>query len=274
LSYPATDPLARLLPRGIYTLVKCGRGYRVPYTRAAWQALEASGEYPPAFFGFLARFLAALEGPEWPAGTYFPGGWFRKLVAAGADPARAAISPQALGPFYGDEVRVDARGEWTVGPKVVTGAVLRFFLKNLHYDEELQRYLICYELETHRETRYVHHESLPLRIVALEQAQGEQAQGRVCVRVNDGTLEPLRWETLRLDAGEQVYCAIRPQRLPAQFADGPRFRLLDRLEERAGRWFAPDAPGEGALDLHAPWAGAGSLAPLPAIPQPVTLGTG
>jgi hypothetical protein len=250
--------VTRLLPRRIYTLVKCGRAYWVPYTRPVWDALEASGEYPPEFFGFLARFLAALEGPEWPAGTYFPGGWFRKLQAEGTDPSRADLAPRALGPFYGDEIRVDARGVWTVGTKIVTGAVLRFFLRNLHYDEALQRYLIRYDLETHQETRYVHHESLPLRIVALE-----EDQGRVCARANDGAVEPLRWETLRLDAGERLYCAIRPQRLPAQFADGPRFRLLDRLEERAEGWFAPDAPGGAELDLHAPWPGAGSLTPLP-----------
>lgn len=258
MSFPASDPLTHLLPRRIYTLIRCGRGYRVPYTRAAWQALRESREYPPGFFVFLTRFLEALQGKQWPAGTYFPGGWYRQLQALQADPARAAISPQALGPFYGDEVRVDARGVWTVGSKIVTGNVLQFFLSNLHYDEELNRYLIRYDMGTHQETRYVHHESLPLRIVALARDEGP-----VYVRANDGTTEPLGWETLRMDSAERLYCAVRPERLPAQFADGPRFRLLDRLEFSGGRWIAPRLPGAARLDLLAPWPGAGSLTPLP-----------
>ena len=260
MSFPASDPLTHLLPRRVYTLVRCGRAYRVPYTRAAWQALRESGEYPAGFFAFLARFLGALQHAEWPAGTYFPAGWYRQLQARQQDPAHAAISPQALGPFYGEEVRVDARGVWTVGSKIITGNVLRFFLRNVHYDGELNRYLIRYDMGTHLETRYVHHESLPLRIVALARDEGP-----VYVLANDGSMEPLRWETLRLDSAERLYCAIRPERLPAQFADGPRFRLLDRLEAGNGRWTAPRLAGAGRLDLDAPWPGAGSLTPLPPV---------
>ncbi len=281
--FPRFDPRAELLPRRIYTLVKCGRQFRVPYLPAAWQALVASGEYGEDFFAFLGRFLAALREAEWPAGSYFPGGWYRVLLARGQDPARVPITPHALGPFYGDEVRVDEAGVWTVGRKIITGAVLQFFLRNLHFDPELQRYVIRYDLESYVETRYIHHESLPLRILALE---GDPAGP--WVHANDGTREPLRWDTLRMDAAEQVYCAVRPERLPAQFADGPRFRLLDRLTERptersedrsgvregerawerAGEWAVRWGEREHTLNLAAPWPGAASLEPLPPAESP------
>lgn len=261
--FPPFDPCAELLPRRIYVLVKCGRNFSAPYVRRSWDALEASGEYGQDFFPFLGRFLSALRGAEWPAGSYFPGAWYRVLGTRGQDPARVAITPQALGPFYGDEVRVSEAGVWTVGRKIITGAVQQFFLRNLHFDAELQRYVIRYDLESYVQTRYIHHESLPFRILALEDGPAEP-----WVHVNDGTREPLRWETLRMDAGERLYCAIRPEQLPAQFADGPRFRLLDRLTDRsgqhAGEWHVSWGAREHTLNLAAPWPGAASLVSLPA----------
>jgi len=265
--FPLFDPCAELLPRRIYVLVKCGRNFCAPYLPEIWQALEASGEYGEDFFAFLVRFMDALRGDEWPAGSYFPGAWYRVLRAHGQDPARLPITPQALGPFYSDEVRVDEAGVWTFGRKIITGPVLQFFLRNLHFDPELQRYVIRYDLETYVETRYIHHESLPFRILALE----DNPAG-TWVHANDGTREPLRWDTLRMDAGERVYCAVRPERLPAQFADGPRFRLLDRLTERTGErpgeWTVQWGQWEHALNLAAPWPGAASLVPLPPAESP------
>jgi hypothetical protein len=252
------DPIAELLPRRIFVLVREGREFRVPYTPEVWKALEADGEYPEGFFILLARLMEALRSEVWPAGSYFPGGWFRALVARGEPADKAIPTPAALAAFFGEEVRVSPAGVWTVGSKVITGAVLRFFLRNLHFDAVLMRYVIRYALDTHMETRYLHHESLPLRILALE-----PRAGGLWVHANDGTVELLRWETLRLDAQERLYCAIRPERLPAEFASGPRFRLLDRLEEQAGLWRSPDSPGSAPLNLEAPWPGAGSLDALP-----------
>jgi hypothetical protein len=244
-------------------MVKLGRAYRVPYSQPVWSLLEDSGEYPPDFFLFLGRFLSALHQPVWPAGSYFPAGWYRKLAAEGRDPATVAIVPDALGPFFGDEIRLDAKGTWAVGQKIVTGPVLRFFLRNLHYDPALQRYLIRYDLDTHEETRYVHHESLPLRIVALE-----TVDGRVVAHVNDGSTEPLRWDTVRMNAAEQVFVAVRKESLPAQFADGPRFAVLDRLEERGAGWIVREDGAEHPLALEAAWDGSGSLTPLPSAGEP------
>lgn len=253
-----TEARAELLPRRIYVLVKCGRDYRLPYGREGWEAILSASEYPADFPPFLSRFLSALRDPSWPAGSYFPGGWYRILKARGEDVAHVPIAPSAMGPFYGDEVRIDGAGTWTVGQKVITGTVLQFFLRNLHFDPDVQRYVIRYDLETHVETRYMHHESLPFRVIALD-----DRPGGLWLLANDGTREALRWDTLRMDSAEQLYCAFRPERLPARFADGPRFRLLDRLTERDGQWIANVGGLERALALDAPWPGAGSLIPLP-----------
>ncbi len=240
-----------LLHRWIFALVKVDSWFLLPYTAEARGRIEREGGYGSGFSAFLDRFLEALAAPEWAPGTYYPGGWYRQLEAAGSDPAKAEFSPAELARFYQEEFRIEAGGEWRVGRKRIEDPVRRFFLRNLHFDPALERYLIRYPLDSHHETRYIHHHSPPLRVVRINFGGGGGGGGTVTL--NDGTSEPLRTETLRLDAEEHLFCAVRADGLPALFEDNARWQLLDKVEELpSGRFVLMRDEREIVLDLHAP----------------------
>ena len=227
-----------LLDRWIFVMVRVGTEFITPYTEANFDRIGKEGGYGPAFSPFLEKVLATLSQPDWPAGSYYPGGWFRALTEAGADSATAEITPENFSRFYLEEVVVETTGKWRVGKKTITGGVLDHFLRNLRFDTQLERYQIHYWLETHYETRYVHHLSPPFRVV-----QTRLEPGGISLLLNDGSEEPLKAETLRLDSSERLYCAIRDEGLPAQFEDNARWQLLDRSEERENGLFLLDSDG-------------------------------
>lgn len=244
------DPVSRrLLERWIYVLVLTGGEFIVPYTAARQAALRGDKEYGPDFYLFLERFLAALAAPDCRPGNYFPGGWYRALKAQGRDPAAVEITPHALGPYYGEEVHVDPHGRWKVGARPVTGRVLEFLLRHLRFDMELGRYFVRYRNVSYPETRYLRHESPPYRVRAVR----FEEEPLVCL--NDGTLEPLRPETLRMNRREALFCAVKPERLPAMFDDAARFQLMDRLEEGDGGYVLRLAKNTAPVLLEAPWEG-------------------
>lgn len=249
-----TAPGRTLLDRWIYVLVKVGDAFVVPYTPQRRDAVTHAGEYGADFAPFLERFLNALVGETWAPGSYYPGGWYRALVARGESPARADIDPAALGPYWQEEVRVDRAGQWFVGAKRITGRVLQHFLRHLDYDAELGRYAIRYRMPPYVETRYVHHLSPPIRVrrVTLRGAA-------VTLRLNTGRSEPLRPETLRMDAAEQLYCAVGPEALPAWFEEPARWELLKDAEQRDEEWVLSVAGRELTAPLSAPWPYADGL---------------
>lgn len=241
-----------LLQRSIYVLVRVGEEFLAPYVPAARARILDEGGYGPAFPPLLERTLAALAAGDWPGGSYFPGGWYRSLAARGVDPAGVALTRESLGPFYSDEVVVEADGRWRVGRKWIEGAVLRFFLRNLHFDPDLGRYLIRYRNVGYFETRYLRHESPPFRVVRV----WEDGR-RPLLELNDGTREPLRPETLRLDGQERLYAAIKAHDLPALFERSARWQLLDRLEQDGAGWrlLVRDQAIPLRLDAPRPYAG-------------------
>lgn len=226
-----TEVGRRLLERWIYVMVKVGEEFVCPYTPERLQRVREDPAYPREFETFLARFMDTLgDEPGWQPGSYYPGGWFRVLEKQGADPLEARMDPGALAPFTMEEALVDARGRWTVGEKRIEGRILDHFLRNLHFDVALQRYRIHYWLEKHYETRYLHHQSPPFRVRRVER-RGSQA----LLSLNDGTRESLRTETLRMDRRERLFCAVKPEEVPAWFEEEARWTLLHEAEEQDGR---------------------------------------
>ncbi|MDH4248936.1 MAG: hypothetical protein OEW39_14100 [Deltaproteobacteria bacterium] len=224
----------RLLARWVYVMVRVGEEFVVPYTGAALTQISESAAYPPDFPGVLGRVMAALEDPRWPAASYYPGGWYRALRERGEDPATAPVTPETLAGFTLEEVRVDAQGRWQMGARSLGGRVLDHFLRHLEYDPVLERYRVRYRLEDRFDARYLHHQSPPLRVRRL--LREDQA---VWVCLNDGTREPLRLETLFLDARERLFCAVKPSSLPAVFEDVPRWEVLQEAEETPQGWRLP-----------------------------------
>ncbi len=257
-----------LLERWIFVMVKVDSRFLVPYTAPACRRIEEQGGYGGGFAAFLDRFLEALAAPEWAPGSYYPGGWYRGLAAEGVDPLKVEISPPRISAYYQEEFRVEANGEWWVGEQRIENPVRRFFLANLHFDPGLQRYLICYKLDSHYETRYVHHESPPLRVVRV----AFEGSG-IALTLNDEKEEALRPETLRLDGEERLLCAVGEHRLPALFEDNARWQLLDRVEEEPRGGLTLPLGGRGVtLSLDAPAEFPGGA--FPSGERPVRRGRG
>ncbi|MCH9046638.1 MAG: hypothetical protein IIA40_11090 [SAR324 cluster bacterium] len=238
----------RLLERWIYVLVKVKDAYVVPFTDEALHQVASDPGYDAAFGPFLHRFLSALATSGWPAGSYYPGGWFRRLRASGDDLPSVAIVPEALGAFFQEEMVVDPDGRWFVGRKAISGKVLAYFLANLHFDAALQRYLIRYRLEGYFETRYIHHYSPPFRVVRVT-----AEEGGVVLWLNNGDREALRPETLRIDRNERLYCAVLPEQVPAVFEEAARWEILKDVEERKGGWVVTLSGQDIVLAADMPW---------------------
>ena len=221
------DPLLR---RWIFPMVKLGKTFRIPYGEAERRALVEAAGYETEFHSFLERFLLALAGPAWLPGSYYPAGWYRALRAQGVDPNAVEPSPGILRPYYREELRVDARGHWWLGPKPITGRVLKFFLKHLEYDERLGLYRVRYPLEPVEEIQYVHPESPPLRIRRIDSLSRPPL-----LHLNDGSVEPLRTETLWLDGRDRLYTQVREFQLQAEFDDPARWDVLRTLEQDGAR---------------------------------------
>jgi len=228
-----SDPLIdSLLRRWIFPMVKRGKIFRIPYGEAERQALVDDGEYEPDFGPFLRQFLLALAGPAWLPGSYYPAGWYRAVKARGGDPRGMEPSPELLRPYFRDELRVDLRGHWWLGPKPLTGRVLKFFLKHLDYDERLNLYRLRYPLESAEEIQYLHPESPPLRIRRIDPRSHPPR-----LHLNDGSAESLRVETLWLDGQDRLYGRVRALNLEAEFDDPARWEILSTLEQDGTRCF-------------------------------------
>lgn len=242
-----------LLQRWIFILVRVGEDFSVPYTDGEMQRIAGNGGYGEPFMPFLHRFMETLRDPGFQPGSYYPGGWFRSLEAQDMNPLTAPITPESVRSFYLDEVRIERNGRWLVGPKLVEGRVLRHFLKHLEFDPALERYRIRYRLEQFYETRYIHPLTPPYRVKAV-------VSDNQTLLLNDGSTEPLRPETLRLDDDEQLYAAVTPQHLPALFENNARWQVLQHVDETPQGWVLRRSGSSGQdiplqLDAPRPYAG-------------------
>jgi hypothetical protein len=71
-------------------------------------------------------------------------------------------------------------------------------------------------------------EEIPFWVVAYDPRAG-------AIQLTDGTEEPLRAETLTVDADHVLRCTVKG-RFPARFTQTGQAHLLDALEARGDRW--------------------------------------
>ena len=246
-----TEIAQTLLKRWIFVLVRCGADYLTPYTRPNLARIAGSGEYGADFPPLLERVLEALQDGAFPAGSYYPGGWYRSLVAGGQQPGQANPGAEELRRFYLEEITVREDGTWHLGEKPIIGQIATLFLRNLHFDGELKRYFVRYAVEGEADVRYLHHMAPPIRVRRVEQG-GQPHAGTTRLHLNTGETVPLAPGTLHLDAREHLYCAVRGN-LPARFDDVARWDLLKDAAEAPQGWRIPLGGGEILLREGQPW---------------------
>lgn len=247
-------PEGDLLNRWIFVLVRVGDDYIVPYTDDARRLIMQQGGYGVEFEEFLQRFLESLSAPTFAAGSYYPGGFYRSLTAEPQVAPLPEITAESMGPFYLEEMRVEADGRWRVGENEIKGRVLAHFLSNLEFDKVLERYRIRYRLEEYFDIRYIHPLSPPYRVVSVN------VQTMTAV-LNDGTTATVRPDSLRMDSKEHLTMAVKADGLPALCEDNARWQILQHAESRNGNWTLTLPTGEVPLNLDGPRPYLGDIAP-------------
>lgn len=226
-----TDTGRDLLERWIFPMVRVDDDYSLPFTQEELNRIDGCPQYDGRMISFLKRFLENQAQNPWAPGSYYPGGWFQALLVSGEDPLSVAIEPEKLDRYYLEEILVTEEGRWYAGEKRIQGKVLTYFLQNLEFQQIISRYRIRYRLEQHYETRYIHHRSPPVRVSRVV-----ETNGGIDLILNTGIQERLRPETLWIDSGEQLYCAVQETGTPAWFSEPARWELLKNAEERSGFW--------------------------------------
>lgn len=237
-----------LLSRWIYVMVSVEKSYLLPYSEANRDRIASCGEYGEDFSPLLERFIQSAISASWPAGSYYPGGWYRELISREEDTATVPIEIQSLERYRLPEVVIEESGNWFVGSRSITGKVLGYFLRNLEFDPEFERYRISHRLDRYSETRYIHHHSPPIRVTRVICNR----QGAVLI-LNTGEQEALCLDTLRLDSRERLYCAVTPERLPAVFEEPARWEVLKEAEEKDGCWRVRVGDQVHDIPLDSPW---------------------
>lgn len=226
-----TETGKELLERWIFPMVQVEDDYSLPFTREELNRIHACPQYDGKIKPFLERFLMTQAQGSWAPGSYYPGGWFQALLASGEDPLAVEIEPEKLGRYFLEEILVTEKGRWYAGEKPIQGKVLTFFLEHLEFQPAISRYRIRYRLEHHYETRYIHHRSPPIRVARIV-----ETHGGIDLILNTGIRERLRPDTLWIDSGEELYCAILETGAPAWLSEPARWELLKNAEERGGIW--------------------------------------
>jgi uncharacterized protein len=142
-------------------------------------------------------------------------------------------------------IRIDAQGVfWHDGQQVTHPGLATSFARWLDVDPDTGRYVLRNSINW----AFITVEDAPLVV----RSAAVDATGALALSLSDGTTEPLRPETLRLDPDDVPYCDVRGGRLPARFLPQAAFALLERLRFEGDDAFLGDVPvrrvarGEGA----------------------------
>jgi hypothetical protein len=132
------------------------------------------------------------------------------------------MEPQPPFPFTREStIRVDAQGGfWHDGQRVTHPKLAEAFARWIDVDDESGRYVVRNSVNW----VYITVDDAPLVVRAVA-----EDEGRLVLALSDGTREPLRADTLRVDADDVPYCDVRAGRLSARFAPQAAFALFERL---------------------------------------------
>lgn len=238
----------RLLQRWIYVMVKLGEDFLLVNMEAETSAKRMEADYGPEFLPFLSGFLTTLDAGDWPPGSYYPGGLYRRRQQAGDSPRGMSLTREGVRPFYLETLLVDEAGNWFSGEKKVSGRVLDFFLEQLEYDPLSRRYRVRYRLENSFEVQYLRHRSPPFRVRRVVASEKGPA-----LLLNNGRTHALRPQSLWLDDGERLHAAIGNPPVGARFEEPARWEILQDAEMDQDRWVVTLGGQRIFLAADSPW---------------------
>jgi hypothetical protein len=130
--------------------------------------------------------------------------------------------PQPPFPFTREStIRIDPQGAfWHDGQRVQHPGLAEAFARWLDVDHDTGRYIVRNSINW----VYVTVDDAPLVVRGVADEGGQ-----LVISVSDGTREPLRADTLRVDDDDVPYCDVRDGRLPARFTPQAAFALFERL---------------------------------------------
>lgn len=239
---------ARLLQKWIYVMVKLGDDFLLvnldPQSSA--QGMEAA--YGPDFPPFLSHFLATLDRGDWPPGSYYPGGLYRRRQQAGESRRAMPLTREAVRPFFLETLLVDEEGDWFSGEKKISGRILEFFLEQLEFDPLPRRYRVRYPLENSFEVQYLRHRSPPFRVRRIVPSENGPA-----LLINNGQTHALRPNSLWLDSRERLHAALGDPPVGARFEEPARWEILRDAELDGERWVVTLGGQRVTLARDSPW---------------------
>jgi hypothetical protein len=215
---------ARALERcGSYLFFRCGARFANPLVtrERIGIAAEPDNLALPVLESVERELVARL--PNLPRGIYSPVPIARALAAGGE-------ADRALADFRYEMIEVDADLNWRWSGRPVAPRLRAFFLEHLGYEPEIARHFFEYRVnDGWFDKCYWSGDGTPLVASALTVDEGPEGS-EVRVRLNSGERDVLDLSSLRIDAGERLFCRTR-RFGEARVSEADRVRLLQGVSD-------------------------------------------
>lgn len=213
----------RLWPHGISIFLSHEARFRNPLAPVDREALaDSEAARDPAVVAVVAEELPSrLDRLE--RGAYFPVPLARAVAAGRA-------FDDALTSFHYPPIEVGADRRWVWKGRPVADRIRRFFVQHIGYEPALDVWFVEYRVnDGWWDKCYLECETTPLVAVQLREV-AEAGTDRVVADLNNGSIDALDPDSLRLDGQERLFASSVRYGL-VEIADAPRFSLLRTASE-------------------------------------------
>lgn len=190
-----------------------------PLIPAEAQLLEVAGLLNESAHAVIEALIAHSK--SLPAATYFPTPIARSMTAG------QKFSIELAKKFSYAHMVVNAQQQWSSKGEPLDERIQRWFVSNLHYEPCIERYYVEYQVDQRWDKCYLQCETTPMVAVAIHWDTSEKAT----VELNNGQLDPIDLESLRLDQEEHLYVQSSGYGL-VLLGDNPRYSVLDKMGDR------------------------------------------
>jgi len=169
-----------------------------------------------------------------PKGMYFP------IPMSRAIDHGEIFSKEIALKFHYDFIKVNAKQQWSLRDKKITGKILSHFKSNLYYEKLIRRYFVEYWNDKSWDKCYLECSITPMLALAVY-AVPEGLK----IQLNNNKFDMIHLDSFRMDKKER--CFVQSKNFgEVLLADSPRFWLLDNLDD-SGKNFVVK---EGSFPLN------------------------